>query len=601
MPTRVYKYGLRAPTYNADVVGMQMRAGHNYKNSLIEIERGRRAAVRREHDSWPEVAGTKAAILMLDAEVKLTLDSIKAHRAKTHKRNESPAMRTTLRIAKERVRHVSLALRVYMTLVVRPRSRPAVQEIDARAIELGKSERAQTSAYWGTYLLMEDAVSRSRKDMPLIRHSLPNDPNFRRWSNEGSVSAQLQGGLHPGPAHDGSDTRLQIIRQPRFSPGKRGGHRALLRLRVGSVGRAPIWAEWPMTMHRPFPNGAVITRATVHRRLEGRIARWTVDITITVPEVQRRNVRGVVAINCGWRALDEGLRVGYTCDDQGNEDQFVLPEVIIRGLRKSDELRSLRARLRDAMQAWLLDEILDQAHQPGYAFPEWFKERVSHLHLWRSAGKFRVLARQCRQDPLIPGSIQLGLEWWRYRDEHLLDWEAAQRRKSLGRRKHLYRAFARTLADRYRVVVLDNADMRQLAKRRDEPLTIARRNRQMASGSELRECIADAFGPDVAVVSSKGITITCTACGHKEDFDRAAAIRHTCPSCDTEWDQDANAAINMLRRYRERTGGGKKKRSTARTDKSTKSETTWMRRKKKKEERLAKEEEAARQRALKTG
>jgi hypothetical protein len=43
---RVYQYGLKAPTQNADLVREQMILAHRYRNTLTEIERGRRSAIR---------------------------------------------------------------------------------------------------------------------------------------------------------------------------------------------------------------------------------------------------------------------------------------------------------------------------------------------------------------------------------------------------------------------------------------------------------------------------------------------------------------------------------------------------------------------------
>ena len=42
----VYRYGLHAPHECADTVHEQMRLAHRFYNTLVAIERGRRAAVR---------------------------------------------------------------------------------------------------------------------------------------------------------------------------------------------------------------------------------------------------------------------------------------------------------------------------------------------------------------------------------------------------------------------------------------------------------------------------------------------------------------------------------------------------------------------------
>jgi hypothetical protein len=46
MAALVYRYGLLSPTCNAERVRDTMRIAHRYRNTLTEIERGLRAAVR---------------------------------------------------------------------------------------------------------------------------------------------------------------------------------------------------------------------------------------------------------------------------------------------------------------------------------------------------------------------------------------------------------------------------------------------------------------------------------------------------------------------------------------------------------------------------
>lgn len=53
----VYRYGLRRPTQNAELVREQMFAAARYRNTLVEIERGRRAAMRA---AYAECSSIKA-------------------------------------------------------------------------------------------------------------------------------------------------------------------------------------------------------------------------------------------------------------------------------------------------------------------------------------------------------------------------------------------------------------------------------------------------------------------------------------------------------------------------------------------------------------
>ena len=61
MSRRVYQFGLRPPTVNEAIVRAQLRHAHEYRNELVAIERGRRAALRAV-DDVPEVREAEAIV-----------------------------------------------------------------------------------------------------------------------------------------------------------------------------------------------------------------------------------------------------------------------------------------------------------------------------------------------------------------------------------------------------------------------------------------------------------------------------------------------------------------------------------------------------------
>lgn len=71
-------------------------------------------------------------------------------------------------------------------------------------------------------------------------------------------------------------------------------------------------------------------------------------------------------------------------------------------------------------------------------------------------------------------------------------------------------------------------------------------NRFSVSPSELRLVVDNAFRGDVVKVPAQYTTLTCGHCGSVESFDAAAKVDHTCSKCRQNWDQDDNAAENML-------------------------------------------------------
>jgi transposase len=151
------------------------------------------------------------------------------------------------------------------------------------------------------------------------------------------------------------------------------------------------------------------------------------------------------------------------------------------------------------------------------------------------------------------------LEAWRYHDDHLRTWQVGQRESALRSRREIYRLFAVGLARRYGTLVLEDFDLRPMArrpKRTDAPREneTARSNRHRVAVSKLRDALTQAFGGAVEI-DPAGTTHLCHRCGTHNDFDAAEHLIHRCVNCETTWDQDENAARNLLARYlRERSG-----------------------------------------------
>ena len=76
-----------------------------------------------------------------------------------------------------------------------------------------------------------------------------------------------------------------------------------LRMRVGTegIGRRPVWAEFPLMLHRPLPADAVVKGAWVRRFKVADRFRWELQIQLESTTVARVEAagdkRGVVAID----------------------------------------------------------------------------------------------------------------------------------------------------------------------------------------------------------------------------------------------------------------------------------------------------------------
>src|SRR5690606_14013043 len=83
-------------------------------------------------------------------------------------------------------------------------------------------------------------------------------------------------------------TRLQVDAiDPRAWSGTRSERRlharTTLRIRIGSEGRDPVWASFPMIMHRPLPPDGIVKQAAVKLARIGTRERWELHVTVQAP------------------------------------------------------------------------------------------------------------------------------------------------------------------------------------------------------------------------------------------------------------------------------------------------------------------------------
>lgn len=557
----VYSFGAKRPvTREAEVIA-QMRLANRYQNDLIEIERKR----REERDS--HIATLLPPTLLqrvseLDSLIAAEKANQKALRAKTRSRAKmDPA-------GKERISAWATELKTLRQELksaraeVRTASAGVLGDINEASYAAVREARAKCGVFWGTYLLIERAVDMARKSI--------TPPRFKRFDGSGQVAVQLQGkedGAHrpglPGDRTSG-DPRLQVLTmdETEWRPGGPNPNLdrwRLLRIRIGSEGRAPVWAEVPFRMDRDFPAGSVITWASVQRRRCGSTFTWHVQFTLGLApceEVVHDKPGTACGIDIGWRAAPNGLRTAFLSDGNSVES-LVLPPAITQRFEKADQIRSGRDRdfdrIRGELSSWM----------KGASLPEWLSEACATLSHWRSPAKLaKVILRWRTERFANDESIFDALEGWRKQDRHLWEMEAHIRQRAQNARLDLYRNWALKVCRRYSRVVLEGrtaeakkmslAEMQRLpdVTSSKDPLPLAARNHmRWACDSFLRLCLEQAArktGTVIALAPAANTTRTCHECGHMEAVN-AEPLAVRCSACEKVTDQDLRAAENLLR------------------------------------------------------
>lgn len=584
---RVYEFGLLDPTMNANLVDDQMRAAHRYRNLLVEIERSRRDAVRGALSAHPAVEPLEAEVQSLSKDREALRDQIRRANAAVRGRADTKELREKVRVVAGALRGARAKLKAAKGAIVSDAGVvAAITAANEAAAARVRQERARCGVYWSTYLLQEADADRARKEkMP---------PKFRRWDGEGRVSVQLQGGL---PLEElwggGTQIRIDPVDPLAHDPTARCGDRrraarTLLRLRVQSDERGrPIWATWPMILHRPLPEGCRIKVATVHcRRRDCWQWEWRLRLQVELPEhwTEGRCGTGAVALNLGYAQsyehLHGGVRAGYLIGEDGAGREIAVAASVSDRVEKSASICSIRDKNLDEMRAslvtwlraheaelpaWLVERTILSRERPTPrssappAEPAIPRPRNWHIALWRSAARFRALAFAWRETRFSGDEAGYDLlENWRYRDEHLQNYQTGMHRGALLDRREQYRIAAVALAARYDTLVVGSTDLRELQRspRPEEERTeigSAKRAQRLAAGSILRSTLENAFkrrGGKVVVIDDHRATTTCHACGSLEEWDRIAAREHTCDACGARWDQDENYCKNLLARHR---------------------------------------------------
>jgi hypothetical protein len=491
MTVRVYQFHLDPPHEGLPVVARTMAAAHRYSNDLVAIERGRRAALRAITDRAVE---ERAAFLAATRSTRKD--------ALARWRTACSELLATTRCEGGHWAIPEEECERYPYSPLYEDGRIALLDASLR-----RDARALTETYWGTYLLVERAADQIRRSPLYDDVGEPNDPRFRRWADlgvplrvagsraqcAGQIGMQIQGGLPTSAVYACMDTRVHVERDPESKAW------ATLSLRVGSEGRAPVWARWRMRMHREVPDAGRWKWVAVSRRANGSGERWTVEITVDDPAPPPRSLDtaldGILAVEVAWDKPKDRLIVARWRDDRGGSGQLTMPAYDEAGISKSASFRSIRdtllndlrpnlaraiERSADVLPVWLAsarDALLEWTPKSiGWHSPYPFRELYYRWHVFRCDA-----AR---------GAFEL-LDAWEKRDRHLLEYETGMRKKSLRRRREGYRVQAARWSRQYKTIVLDD---RMLS--REARFGEAADLRQIAAPYELREALRSAFGAD---------------------------------------------------------------------------------------------------------
>jgi transposase len=411
--------------------------------------------------------------------------------------------------------------------------------------------------YWGTYSAIKEAAQQAEKNSSRL-------PRFKRFDGGGLIRVQIQDhpkqipdevfkSTHRVLQIDPVDPRAWDPKVPRRVRKKL--QRTKLRIRVGSIKSKPVWTEFLMVMHRPFPEGTRITHAMVTRRKHANWDRYSVQFSVEIPIPEPLTTpKRVVAFDWGWRMAAGGLRVAYWADTDGNHGEFRLPSSIRERFALERLKKSQRSTNLDNLKAGLREDLGDRKQLD----PE-IRQATQHMLCWRAQRRFVQLLKM--HGDKMPQTAQKRLTAWFHLDRHNWQYEAGVRSGVIGHRNDIYKNWAAELAAQYDAVVIEDLKLANLSskakpeKKKDIPNGVAAmRNKSSAQRVEaapslLRDYIEKAMkkqGKFAETVPPHNTSRICASCGHKCNL--GPEQMHTCEGCGVTFDRDHNAARNLLKK-----------------------------------------------------
>ena len=545
--TLVYAYGAQVPLDNPHLQE-ELRKQRAFWDALVDADRTAEWALddRMKAES-PEYTAAVQALIDTAQAVGEAIERRNAERAKTRARATSVDDEV-----KERISTRNAARKEVWRLAVEWRK--ANQEAFAEHQEALKAEfkrlRQNSGLYWANYNRVLDSFQRARQQTrKLGRRVRPSDPA----RDDGILEVQIQrtaSGLGAAAVelHAGKVSPLQIDAPPagvEFLPATRRKREARVtaRMRVDAAGHM---LEFPVVLHRPLPAGTRIKRAQLVWRREG--DRWRGKLCLTVSSPKQEPAHESTAacgVDLGWRLQKDGaLRVATVLDTNGRMRTYTLPADWMRGM---DQVERLSKHVSDG-----LVEVGTYLHTDEA--PEDLRQYAARWTPKRSSGYIDAqglhdAVRARRWD--VPAEV---LHWYE-RFRHLSVWRANLRAKLLRRRREVYRLLAVELASEYALIGIEGMDLSTMArtKKRDDATppelhAAARAQRQRAAVHLLREEIehqARKRGASIVRETAK-TTTRCRSCGEVTGQADRSRLIWTCEHCSAVWDQDHNAASNLL-------------------------------------------------------
>lgn len=373
---------------------------------------------------------------------------------------------------------------------------------------------------------------------------------------------------------------------------------AMITLGFGKMIKVPVFVD------RVLPETADVPEVHLVRRVVGGTMRWSLSVVAKIPDPEPVLDGPKVAIHLGWRRLPDGagIRAAVWATDapigpppagmtderspakpgnqyrsmpyvrqHGTWGEVLLPDELWHLVGRAPSIRSRRDQNFNDMRARLVTWL---EQHPDDVEP--LELEMASVRAWRSPLRLAVMCRKWTQrrtrdhrDVKTPLPAEFAAQllpelelWWR-RDVHLYRYEAGERDNLAARRDDVWRQIGAWLGSVAGLIVVGDEDYRQLRRKPSKTATeavmptaaaetTARARAAFVAPGRLRDVItqgATRRGVTVIKAAAKHVSRQHAECGHVSDADPqyAQGTLVDCQGCGQPYDQDVNAARNLLK------------------------------------------------------
>ena len=321
-------------------------------------------------------------------------------------------------------------------------------------------------------------------------------------------------------------------------------------------------------MHRPIPPEAILKSITLKRFYVARVPKWSVSFCVEVPESTYKipsvnGKRTACAIDLGYRLVEQDgektLRVGYMQDMNEHEEEILLPAKIYSREEHCKELATKRDILLNHTKADIKGyyEINQTQEYLATVANEEEIKKLEELFTvnWHISRHKRISNIKKIFDEVDTGGyISTRIEEWLPIDYALYAERANLLHKNYGYKKWFYRNLAIDLCNKYHVITIEDWSLSDIQKKKEfpkegDPQAIVNYHRQIASLYLFRESLNNRAKKTGTIIEKKDpeyTTMECNKCGHIFSPKHREKLIWDCPKCKAVYDQDQNAAKNLL-------------------------------------------------------